>query len=239
MVLIKIDSLSQNELEYIAQQEGIKDFDTLSREELIDELKEIYDDDYSESLSVTGENVNKRYVAGLSAYRGDVNEELPSLPGVEKLPELYPETAIHVLNKNASWLYCYWSIAPGDLESYDLKFGSYELYLNVNVTGKDKSEKYDILIGRDDVEWNISVPLVNGECRVSLVLQTKEKRYLLAMSESVPLVYCYWLNNPIDKIYDEALFRHYVAPLTNRDGYIIPSDIVEEIVDKVKNEVEK
>ena len=63
MVLIKIDSLSQNELEYIAQQEGIKDFDTLSREELIDELKEIYDDDYSESLSVTGENVNKRYVA--------------------------------------------------------------------------------------------------------------------------------------------------------------------------------
>ena len=69
MVLIKIDSLSQNELEYIAQQEGIKDFDTLSREELIDELKEIYDDDYSESLSVTGENVNKRYVAGLSAYR--------------------------------------------------------------------------------------------------------------------------------------------------------------------------
>ena len=119
MVLIKIDSLSQNELEYIAQQQGIKDFDTLSREELIDELKEIYDDDYSESLSVTGENVNKRYVAGLSAYRGDVNEELPSLPGVEKLPELYPETAIHVLNKNASWLYCYWSIAPGDLESYD------------------------------------------------------------------------------------------------------------------------
>ena len=239
MVLIKIDSLSQNELEYIAEQEGIKDFDTLSREELIDELKEIYEDDYSEVQSVIGENVNKRYVAGLSAYRGDVNEEVPSLPGVEKLPELYPETAIHVLNKNASWLYCYWSIAPGDLEAYDQKFGSYELYLNVNVTGKEKCEKYDILIGRHDVEWNISVPHMDGDCRVSLVLQTKEKRYLLAMSESVPLVYCYWLNNPVDKICDEALFRHYVAPLTNRDGYIIPSDIVEEIVDKVKNEVEK
>lgn len=239
MVLIKIDSLSQNELQYIAEQEGIEDFDTLSREELIDVLKDIYEDEDSDIPSVTGDNVNKRYVAGISAYRGDVDEAVPSLPGVEELPALYPETSIHVLNKNASWLYCFWSIAPGDLESYDEKFGTYELYLNVNVSGKEISEKYDIKIDREDVEWNISVPHLHGECRVSLVLQTAEKRYLLAQSEAVPLVYCYWLNNSVKVNVDEELFVRYLAPITNRDGYIIPSDIVEEIIDKVRNEVEK
>ena len=112
-------------------------------------------------------------------------------------------------------------------------------YENSGVTEKEISEKYDIKIDREDVEWNISVPHLHGECRVSLVLQTAEKRYLLAQSEAVPLVYCYWLNNSVKVNVDEELFVRYLAPITNRDGYIIPSDIVEEIIDKVRNEVEK
>ncbi len=239
MVLIKIDSLSQKELEYIAGQEGIEDFDTLSRDELIEVLKDIYEDEDSDTPNVTGDNVNKRYVAGLSDYRGDVDEDVPSLPGVEKLPLLYPETNVHILSKNASWLYCYWSIAPSDLEQYDQKFGEYSLLLSVTVTGRDGVEKYEIEIGREDSEWNINVPHTSGNVKVSLMLKKGEASYLLSESETLPLVDCYWLNNPVSIPSDESLFRRYLAPITNREGYLIPSEIVEEIINNVINEVEK
>ncbi|MGN0906245.1 MAG: DUF4912 domain-containing protein [Bullifex sp.] len=239
MVLIKIDSLSQKELEYIAGQEGIEDFDTLSREELIDVLKDIYEDEDSDTPNVTGENVNKRYVAGLSDYRGDVDENVPSLPGVERLPLLYPETSVHILSKNASWLYCYWSVAPSDLEQYDQKFGEYSLLLSVCVTGRSGVEKYEIEIGREDSEWNINVPHTDGSAKVSLMLRKGEATYLLSESETLPLVDCYWLNNPVSVPSDESLFRRYLAPLTNREGYLFPSEIVEEIINNIRSEVEK
>ena len=239
MVLIKIDSLSQKELEYIAGQEGIEDFDTLSRDELIEVLKDIYEDEDSDTPNVTGENVNKRYVAGLSDYRGDVDENVPSLPGVEDLPLLYPETSVHILSKNASWLYCYWSVAPSDLDQYDQKFGQYELLLSVAVTGNTGTEKYESEIGREDSEWNINVPHTNGSVKVCLMLRKGDAAYLLAESETLPLVDCYWLNNPVRIPADEGIFRRFLAPITNRDGYLIPSEIVEEIINNVSKEVEK
>ncbi|MCF0238745.1 MAG: DUF4912 domain-containing protein, partial [Sphaerochaetaceae bacterium] len=45
MVLINIDTLSDSELRYIAQQENLEDWETLSRENLIEELTEIYEEE--------------------------------------------------------------------------------------------------------------------------------------------------------------------------------------------------
>ena len=45
MVLINIDSLSLNELAYIAQIEDIQGYEDMSRDELIDELKELYEEE--------------------------------------------------------------------------------------------------------------------------------------------------------------------------------------------------
>ena len=49
MVLINIGSLSENELRNIASQEDLEDWETLSRDELIDALEDLYDEDENSS----------------------------------------------------------------------------------------------------------------------------------------------------------------------------------------------
>ena len=136
MILIQIDTLSLNELQSIAEQEGIENYLDMSREELIAELKEIYDEDSDlpgDGTLVQG--VNKRFVSGLTNYRGE-EADLESLPGVEELPESYNDTAIHILSKNASWVYCYWSISQLDVEKLEEKYSDFNLLLNVKINGE-------------------------------------------------------------------------------------------------------
>ena len=45
MILIKIDSLSTQELRNIAEREGIEEYATLDRADLIQVLREIYEED--------------------------------------------------------------------------------------------------------------------------------------------------------------------------------------------------
>ena len=118
MVLIKIESLSQKELEHIAVQEGVHDAASMSRDELIETLREIYEDESDDSQMGGEDNIQRKFVTWLTDYRGE-GSELTSLPGVVDLPDLYNETSIHLLTKNATWLYCYWSIANFDREKFD------------------------------------------------------------------------------------------------------------------------
>ena len=130
MVLIKIESLSRKELEHIALQEGVAQAPEMSRDELIDVLKDIYDDESGDDEQ--GEaNIQRRFVTWLTDYRGD-GSELTSLPGVEELPESYNETSIHVMMKNPTWLYCYWSLSPLDAEHFSGE-GSWRLLLHVTL----------------------------------------------------------------------------------------------------------
>ena len=118
MVLIKIESLSQKELEHIAVQEGVHDAASMSRDELIETLREIYEDESDDSQMGGEDNIQRKFVTWLTDYRGE-GSELTSLPGVVDLPDIYNETSIHLLTKNATWLYCYWSIANFDREKFD------------------------------------------------------------------------------------------------------------------------
>lgn len=85
MILINIDSLSTTELQYIAQQEGLENWQTLDREKLIDELEEAYgeqDDDISSSATKNKAN-RKRFCNALTDFRGNM-QNVQGLPGVER-----------------------------------------------------------------------------------------------------------------------------------------------------------
>jgi len=237
MVLINIDSLSLNELAYIAQVEGIQGYEDMSREELIDELKDLYEDEDDVLPVPSGENVNKRFVAGLTDYRGE-GAEVGSLPGVEELPDLYPETTIHLLTKNASWLYCYWSIAPLDDEKFQEAYPDHSLLLNVVITEGDKDEySYDIPVSSDDHEWNISVPHHSGYCRVELMLQDSNgERYVICSSQQIELMYCYWVDHADEARGNEDIIRRYLSILTNKYGHITNCSTVKEVVSAIKAE---
>lgn len=236
MVLIKIESLSRKELEHIALQEGVAQAPEMSRDELIDVLKDIYDDESGDDEQ--GEaNIQRRFVTWLTDYRGD-GSELTSLPGVEELPESYNETSIHVMMKNPTWLYCYWSLSPLDAEHFSGE-GSWRLLLHVTLNDTDGSllDSYDIAVDGGDSEWNINISANHGTAMVSLEVELADRsRRTLARSVRVPLVSCYWLEHPDEMAQDADLLRRQLGLLTNREGGTIPCETVDRIVEKLKEE---
>ena len=237
MVLIKIESLSQKELEHIALQEGVQNVSSLSRDELIETLKDIYEDEREDFYEGGEDNIQRRFVTWLTDYRGD-GSEVTSLPGVEELPELYPETSIHVLSKSATWLFCYWSIAPLDAERLSQELGNYDVLLHVTVSEDGQEvDSYDISVGENDYQWNINVSSTRGTAKVDLVVENAEgRREVLALSESVQLVSCYWLEHADQIRSDADLLEREFSLLTNREGTVLPCETVEAIVRRIEQE---
>ena len=237
MILIKIESLSRKELEYIAIQEGIQDASSLTRDELIETLKEIYEDDNQDETPFVQDSVQRKFVTWLTDYRGE-GSEVTSLPGVEELPELYSGTSIHILTKNATWIYCYWSISPLDAEKFATEYPGYKILLNVRLSENGNVvDVYDIAVEESDVQWSINVNNTRGSAQVNLVLQDREgERHVIAESESIALVYSYWLENPEAVRENKDLIRRQLSLVTNREGVVLSCETVEGIVRIIKDE---
>lgn len=235
MILIQIDSLSRNELDYIALQEGIEDFETLSREELISELKDIYEEEDDSVIKPEIGDVRKRFLSGLTNTRGvEVKEE--KLPGVEELPLTYADTAIHLLVKNATWLYCYWSVSPYDMAKIEERLGSVSFVLSGCVKNGTR-EVFEIPVNLDDSEWNIGVPHNGGECQVELVAVNKKgDREVVAVSEIIPLVSVYWLEHKNEIKENDSLMRLYLSLVTNKEGKVVKVEPITEIVNIINKE---
>ena len=225
MILIKIDSLSTKELRNIAEQEGIDDFETLTREELIDELQEFYGDDDD---STPRGDVNRRFLYGITDYR-DIDKDVQELPGVEELPLDYPSTEIHLLYKNPSWGYCYWSISPQDMQKLQERNVT-ELILLVTVRNFKGKEEFEVPVSIEDRDWNIGLPVHGGECSVSLVVRINDHLLELAHSNEISLVKSYWLEHPKEMLENEELFKVYLSMITTKEGQLAESPVVYDIM---------
>ncbi len=236
MVLIKLDKLSESELRSIAEQEDIEGFAELSREELIRGLSEKYEeDDDSYSSDDLPELPNTRYVAGITDYR-EISESVEELPGVESLPDVYPETAIHLLFKNRNWGYAFWSVSPLDKERFDEE--GKRLSLLVTIVRKDSvKDQYYIDISEDDKEWNIAFSSEARTCRVSLVSEDKKgEKEVVASSNTIRLPISYWIEHKDEIESSDGLFKIYLSFLTNKDGDLIRNDLVREIAEEYLGE---
>ena len=102
MVLVNLEQLSTDELRNLSEQEKIEGFDSLSREDLIQELSDKYEEEYAAyGLDDNKKSdLNIKYVSSFSDYI-DNSENITQLPGVEDLPDHYEETSIHLLSKNS------------------------------------------------------------------------------------------------------------------------------------------
>ena len=141
MVLINIGSLSENELRNIASQEDLEDWETLSRDELIDALEDLYDDDDNTLKDDNSGSSRRKFVNTLTDVQLD--NDL-SLPGTEPLPESYNETSIHMILKDANWAYVFWSLSTQSASEFE--DGSATLVLRNIRMDSDANEEasYDI-----------------------------------------------------------------------------------------------
>lgn len=236
MVLIKMDKLADSELRNIAQGENIPDYDVLSREELIQALTDKYeddDDDFTQDEHLDSHNL--RYLAGITDYR-EISDLVGELPGVEELPNSYPETTIHLLNKNNNWGFAFWSISNLDREK--IEAGNAKTLLAITIKDSNGNiEQYDIPIRATDTEWNIGLSVLGGTCKANLIAEYPDgKRVLLASSNTIQHTNSYWMKHQDEMRDNDSLFKVYLSLITTKEGDLIKNPLVEDIVKAYEEE---
>ena len=230
MILVNVGSLSVSELRSIAVQEGIEGAESLSREDIISMLEDKYGEYDQEG---DDKDPNLRYMSGLTDYR-DISKYVEDLPGVEELPESYPDTEIHLIKKNGSWLFAFWSLSPNDSDR--LQDDGASLSLSVTIENNGRREEYDIPVSFTDSEWNVGIPYGNGSCRVSLVAEKDGKRTVLAISESEDLTDSYWLSHTEEMKYSDSLYRLYLMLISTKEGNLVDNPVVSDIIQLFRKE---
>ena len=231
MILVNVGSLSVSELRSIAVQEGIEGAESLSREDIISMLEDKYGEYDQEG---DDKDPNLRYMSGLTDYR-DISKYVEDLPGVEDLPQGYADTEIHVIRKNGSWLYAFWALSPSDSDR--LQDSGCSLVLSVTIENNGHREDYDIPVSYSDNEWNVGMPYGNGFCRVALSSVSKDgEKSVLAISEPDALTDSYWISHPEEMKYSESLYRLYLTLLTNKEGELVDTPVVRDIIHLFRKE---
>ena len=231
MILVNLEQLSTDELRNLSEQEKIEGFEELSREELIQELSEKYEEEYTAyGLDEDKKSdLNIKYVSSFTDYT-DNSENITQLPGVEDLPDHYEETSIHLLSKNSDWGYAFWSISTLDQEKIDEKKGVPLLLVTLTRKDGDKS-CYDSAISDEDAEWNIGFSYESKSIIVSLCVDYPDgSRDTLAQSKPLEMSSSYWIDHKDKMRENDSLFKVYLSLITTKTGEIINNSIVKEII---------
>lgn len=228
MVLINIDQLSDAELKYIAKQERLEDWDSLDREDLIETLEELYDDD-----SIPAVDKNKKFVKSLT----DINSDVLQLPGVEPLPKSFNDNEIHFILSDSSWAYVFWGFDVITKNKIDeLKA---EVFIKVTVL-KDADhpqESYEIKVGNEDDSWNIELPWPGRIYKMTLIIRSSEGEEEIAFSEyeETPM---HWTDKNSDVLSDSEQFELLASSLISKDGSCVDCRNVRKIVSQYRGDTE-
>jgi len=230
MILINIESLSDNELRNIAQQEDLEDWESLSREELIEGLEELYGED-DELLDGNSANSKKKYVNTLTDVQSD---NVLSLPGVERLPESYNDTSVHMVLKDSDWAFVFWSISPQQLSELE-ESGAGLILRNTRLDGNDAPvAEYDIDITSTDTSWTVELPYAGFRYRVSLVAVSGEKESVICTSNTLETTES-WFATHADALEDSVVFRSVFSSLIMKGGTVIPNRQLLSLVEKMQS----
>ena len=232
MVLINIGSLSENELRNIASQEDLEDWETLSRDELIDALEDLYDEDENRLNEEHSGSSRKKFVNTLTDVQS-ANDL--SLPGTEPLPESYNETSIHMILKDMNWAYVCWSLSS-QLET-EFEDGGAELVLrNVrfDVDGNEVAS-YDIEISPSDDNWTVELPHLGYSYQVCLVLRKEGEEKVLCKSSPVSTTES-WLSTHPEKLRDNVTFKKMFSSLVLKGGTVLENNQVRELIAKITDD---
>ena len=229
MVLINIESLSDNELRIIAEQEELEDWDSLSRQEIIDELQDLYDEDNDRNLDKYSGSSRRKFVNTLTDVQSD---NVLSLPGVESLPEQYNETCIHMIMKDFNWAYVFWSISAQQMK--EIEDSGCNLVLRNTRLNEEGGEEavYDIDISLSDNSWTVELPYVGFTYMVSLVMVSKGKETVICHSTSLRTEKS-WLASHPEELGDDVTFRTIFSSLIRKGGEVVLNGQVQALIEKL------
>lgn len=176
----KLNSLSNDALEILAEKMGIALSRDFERESIIDELLEALREDSEEPLARQGDSLSP------------LDEIGPSPDTAPVIQCRYNETMIRVLVRDPAWAFAYWDISEADVEMLEVNQGPLECFLRVveeHETGRHEKAHsgahFDIPIGSNDMQWYINLPNPERCYRIDLYCRVNDRNKRLAKSNSV------------------------------------------------------
>lgn len=224
MVLLNIDTLSDSEIRYIAQQEDIEDWDTLSREDLIDCLKELYSD--TEAPTDLTRSRDHKYFNTLASAQSDVS----SLPGVSPVSDHYNETYFHVVDRDANWVYAFWEINENIMEEILQNHDSLVIKVSADATKTEAEQSYEININVNDTNWNIELPWFGRTYSFTLIRRSASQDIVLCKSSKHYIQKYFFAEHP-EELKNPNTYHILVSSMVSKDGHILNCQQVKEIVE--------
>ena len=237
MITPNIDALSLSELRYIAHKQGLDDAQVLDRDELLEALQELYEEMENH---LAGEGISyspsaqQRFMNTLVEHEPQHPSGL--LPGVQRLPETYAETRIHLLSKDPYWAHAYWSVCASDTQKLEHASSDYALFLRVVMhptsDRKHEGDSFDVDVGNGDTSWNVNLPERGRTYSVSLHYRDgKGGTGMLCQSDTVTTPKCHWLDHMDELRSDERTFKLLFSYLVTKGGVMVENPMLREIVE--------
>lgn len=221
----KLNAMSEEDLRTFADREGIDDFQDMSREEITEALM-----DSDEPGQSVGNNARFNTTLTGEGETGSIAD----LPGTTELPETYNETSIHLLLKDVSWAYAYWSVSATDRLKMESSGSRLVLRALKYRTGEEEPEDFfDINISFDDKDWLFNLPGGNHTYKTMLLKATGEDLELLAESVPVSTATPYWAEHLDELRNDNGLFTLAFSPVTMKGHIVIDNLEVRSIVNSL------
>ncbi len=175
----RLQNLSLTSLHRIAFNEGIKEVNELSRDELVELILEAMDEERLER-----EQSNNAAIR-IEEKKYDIIQD-EELEAQEKrsycIPERYPETHINLLLRDPFWAFAQWEIRDTDLEELKKKRFT-GLLLRVQMVKPRYS--YDIPIKLTDYKWYINLPESGRDYYLELVARLNGSTKVLCTSNVI------------------------------------------------------
>lgn len=182
----RLKSFSLRELKAIAKHIGLN-YEDADKDSLIEEIAEAYEDNKLEKQ--VGTNLAMLMKSKKFHLLSDVDDFLYSQYESEELVDinLQKESKIHLMLRDPSWGFSYWSFSNTDLNTikhFSETSSDYSLYLRVfkckegescKIKGKNRFEfeYFDIIIDVNDYKWYINLPDVGYFYYVELYLTSE------------------------------------------------------------------
>lgn len=225
MVLINIDTLSDAELRYIAQQEELEDWETSSREDLIEELESLYDESEDVHANQSGSS-NRKFIQTLTDVDSD---NVLKLPGVDNLPDHYNETAMHLILRDFNWAYAFWSLSSQTLSELE-ELGASLVIRTKRFDGEgDECSSYDIDVNPSDSNWTIELPHLGYTYQAFLFAHHSGKETEICHSNTISTTESFLSKHP-EELQKESTFRKLFPSLITKGGEVFGNRQVKELV---------
>jgi len=184
----RLQSLSVEELHYIAKKHDIEDHQDLSRLELIEIILEIMEEEKQERFSDNNSiiSIEEKKFEIIKDEELDFQEEDPF-----PLPEKYNETELFFLLRDPSWAFAYWNIAPNTMSDYKSDPSFEELFFRVyELTGPQYAPKnvidyYEIPLALNDTSRYINLPHAESYYCVELIARYAAEEKSILRSQAI------------------------------------------------------